>query len=588
MSYEEACDLIVTHAKKASRYFNDGRLEIANREKENARRAFRTATEIDESHPQAYLNMANFLLNTQELEESVHYWDMASNMVGNKDRNLREYVESRRKRARFGLYSSRRDGAYQDIKNLSQALFWSKKQLEVIPNHPEVHFDRGTMQIMLNRSSDVVISSLKKSQDVSLAGWISDRRARGYACNDAGSQIIYDWSSYTAKYIRVLDSSHKSYVVLLRNIELVGQDGIITHSTRGRKTSSCELFLPSAGIYHNLPRNIPMRMIWLDDDDGDKNRILDHERPVHDYTKGKSRNFYSGSAAAKTPILERAASVVQYASMAYYHWVAEGLGRLLLLLPHLKTKPDMFLILPNSPAHEAKNHFIVQYVRMVAPFLFTPSNRTRIIWYNAESLSPIDTRMRVKKLYYANWNPTTTLSHCLVPGEVLRLIRSSLVFEDEKRKRSLVVFCLRTNVSMRVFQDSTGLLNQIRDLTESSSLSFVLFEGNKSVKKQIDLFSRAAIVVGVHGGAFGNIVFCAPQTLVIEIGFQTPQTDHYAHISNELNLEYHRVEAMTDGDFSVSSEFVYIDQESSNSIAWRVEKRLKAEFIKNGDDDNEL
>ena len=500
MSYDEACDLIVTHAKKASQYFNAGHVEMANREKERAREAFGTAIEIHRSPIQAYLNMANFLLNTQELEESVQYWDIAFKMVGN-DQELRDYVKSRRKRARFGLYSSRRDRAYQDVKNLTQALFWSTKQLEVIPNHPEVHFDRGTMQIMVNESSDVVVSSLRKSQDISLAGWISDRRSRGYKCTDIESDIIYDWSSYEGKIVRVLDSSHESYVALLRNVELVGQDGVITHSTRGRKTLSCEIFLPSAGIYYNLPRNLPMRMVWLDDDEeNDGEKIPDHARPVHDYTKGKARNFYIGDAAAsRTPMLERAASVVQYASLSYYHWVTEGLGRFMLLLPYLETKSDMFLILPNSPVDEARDHFIVQYVRMVAPFLFTPSNRTRIVWYNSESISPIDTRMRVKKLYYANWNPETTVSHCLVPGRVLRLIRSSLVFVEEKRRRSLVIFCLRTNVSMRKFQDSTGLLSRIRDVvTESSKLSLVLFEGNKSVKEQIDMFSHAAIVVGVR------------------------------------------------------------------------------------------
>ena len=92
----------------------------------------------------------------------------------------------------------------------------------------------------------------------------------------------------------------------------------------------------------------------------------------------------------------------------------------------------------------------------------------------------------------------------------------------------------------------------------------------------------------VHGGSLANIVFCQPETLVFEIGFQTPQTNHYAHISNELNLEYHRVDALTDEDFSVSSEFVYIDQESSDRIVRRVEQRVEEEFLDDGNVNDEL
>ena len=37
----------------------------------------------------------------------------------------------------------------------------------------------------------------------------------------------------------------------------------------------------------------------------------------------------------------------------------------------------------------------------------------------------------------------------------------------------------------------------------------------------IALFSGAAAVVGVHGGALANIVFCAKNTLIVELGFDS-------------------------------------------------------------------
>ena len=579
-SYNDACDKIILHAKKASQYYNNGRLESAMKEKENAKFAFRTARSLNAEHPQAYLNMANFLLNTNELEESIKYWDIVTEMVG-EDENLRRYVNSRKTRARFGLFSSRRDESYNEEKNLTNALFWNSKQLEVLPNHPEVHFDRALLKIMLNMSSEDVEMSLRKSHDISLRGWISDRRASGYKCVESKSNIIYDWRLYTGRALSVLnhtvsysekeEEEDESYVAMLRKVEIVGQDGVITQSNR--KTETCEIFLPSANIYHNLPRNLPMRMVWINNEE----EIPDHDLPMHDYTKGESPNFARNSVVTRRT-LDRAASVVQYASMSYYHWVMEGLGRLLLLLPYLKKDKTLSIILPNS--QEVRTHFIVQYVKLVAPFLFTPQNESRIVWYDSSSLAPIDVRVRVKKLYYANWNSSSVMkrsriAHCLTPGHVLRHIRSSLVVKKNIQDRNLIVFCLRTNVSMRKFQDTkTRLLEQLREMKMESVFELVLFEGKKDVRDQVDIFSRAAIVVGVHGGSLSNIVFCAPETIVFEIGFQTPQTDHYAHAARELNLEYYRLEALTDNDFSVSSEYVHISNESSDFVLERIQKEI--------------
>ena len=36
-------------------------------------------------------------------------------------------------------------------------------------------------------------------------------------------------------------------------------------------------------------------------------------------------------------------------------------------------------------------------------------------------------------------------------------------------------------------------------------------------KEQVDLFHNAECIVGLHGGGFGNIVFCKPGTKIIEL-----------------------------------------------------------------------
>jgi len=41
--------------------------------------------------------------------------------------------------------------------------------------------------------------------------------------------------------------------------------------------------------------------------------------------------------------------------------------------------------------------------------------------------------------------------------------------------------------------------------------------GTMSVLEQIELFSNADVVIGTHGAGLANILFCKPNTKVIEI-----------------------------------------------------------------------
>ena len=55
------------------------------------------------------------------------------------------------------------------------------------------------------------------------------------------------------------------------------------------------------------------------------------------------------------------------------------------------------------------------------------------------------------------------------------------------------------------------------------------------------LFSRAVAVVGVHGGALSNILFCRDGTLIVEIAPRSVQSWHYAHAAAALGFEQVRV-----------------------------------------------
>ena len=59
---------------------------------------------------------------------------------------------------------------------------------------------------------------------------------------------------------------------------------------------------------------------------------------------------------------------------------------------------------------------------------------------------------------------------------------------------------------------------------------------------QIYLFQNAKIIIGAHGAAFANLVFCEPSTKVIEIRPSNQSNNNYKRISQVANLNYRLIE----------------------------------------------
>ena len=67
-----------------------------------------------------------------------------------------------------------------------------------------------------------------------------------------------------------------------------------------------------------------------------------------------------------------------------------------------------------------------------------------------------------------------------------------------------------------------------------------------SFKKQIDLFKNSSIIIGAHGAAFSNIIFCKSGTKIIEIIPADHPNRKCERISKILKLRYFRVESIPD------------------------------------------
>ena len=61
-----------------------------------------------------------------------------------------------------------------------------------------------------------------------------------------------------------------------------------------------------------------------------------------------------------------------------------------------------------------------------------------------------------------------------------------------------------------------------------------------SFSEQVDLFSNASYVVGLHGAGFANTVFCKPNTKILEFK-PINAGDMYKNLASKCDLNYKEI-----------------------------------------------
>lgn len=117
----------------------------------------------------------------------------------------------------------------------------------------------------------------------------------------------------------------------------------------------------------------------------------------------------------------------------------------------------------------------------------------------------------------------------------IRIIRDAFshIFKDsEKENQGLYI---SRGVSRRSFLNET----EVATLMEQLGLRVIQPE-RLGLEEQIKLFASASTIVGPHGAGLTNIVFCSPNTRVIELALQTRAIQTFEVISRFCDLKYTR------------------------------------------------
>lgn len=535
--YDRHCNIMIQFAQQAAAAFNSGDNIAASHFIESVHTAYKAAVALYPDEPQAYLNMAVFLTNTHKYDESIAEFEVARKKIGS-NRQADMQIQLGIRRAKFQKYSKLRDEAYQQGKgNIPVAHDWALKQLSVTMDPQRINHDVATVEVMMCEYNTTMcakaVSHFKGAAYGCQGHYLQERMPEGkrrMACLHSHLCVgnftkLKDFTRI--EEIRELHRESASgepngvfFNFIADGVTVHGADGVLTFEEAGH----CSIALTNPDVYTNIARSLPVK------------------------SPNGERSPPEGPPTVAIEDGRNVLLLTQFSGAAFYHWMCEGLPRLVAAKQHLSNFDTYTLLLPTTPSGA-----IPGFIEATFQSLFTELTNERIghrgVSYVKENSVAIT--------YHAQDCPTnedgsisphcSSLSH---PG-LLAAARDALVEalpprDNSNKGRPYVLVAGRDkDVTMRNF-DAEGLVSAITKVA-SATHDVKLFESSQhSLLDSLALFNGAAVVVGVHGGALANIMACSGATSLVEIGFSTVGAQHYKHVAQSLGMPYHRVRVVPD------------------------------------------
>jgi hypothetical protein len=115
----------------------------------------------------------------------------------------------------------------------------------------------------------------------------------------------------------------------------------------------------------------------------------------------------------------------------------------------------------------------------------------------------------------------------------LDFLRSRLGVHSSKNER-IKIYISRKNAYQRKLLNEDEIINFLK-----GEGYLIVFAEDLSFEQQINLFANADVVISPHGSGLSNIVYCPPNTKVIELFYGDFIVPCYWLIAKQLKLEYY-------------------------------------------------
>jgi capsular polysaccharide biosynthesis protein len=154
-----------------------------------------------------------------------------------------------------------------------------------------------------------------------------------------------------------------------------------------------------------------------------------------------------------------------------------------------------------------------------------------------------DSLIATEIAYLPLWAPKdpdvgdTEVPYRMPRANLLATRRAFLPVFPAPEKRQTVVHLSRAGFKQRDMKNERGFVDLLRKNFGDNVVTFIAEKS--TLAATLSVFSHAAVIVGVHGGAFSNLIFCGEGTKVLELMPEDHPKMFYYHLSTALVLEYH-------------------------------------------------
>jgi hypothetical protein len=207
----------------------------------------------------------------------------------------------------------------------------------------------------------------------------------------------------------------------------------------------------------------------------------------------------------------------------YYHWVCEVLGRLALLEIGGVEYDWLYVGMPKKFMKETLRLWGVNFEKIIEP-----TDEQFCIEADELILPSMVINTSVGHAHAGNFQHPVTLQY----------VKDKLLAGANKENIDCSKFSSKVFISRKDSYNARRILNEDAIFELFQKKDFERYELSKmSVPEQIILFAHAEIVVSEQGSGLTNVLFCRPNTIVVEI-FQALIDNCFWWMSNALDLQY--------------------------------------------------
>lgn len=197
---------------------------------------------------------------------------------------------------------------------------------------------------------------------------------------------------------------------------------------------------------------------------------------------------------------------------AYYHKWFDGFIQLHYL--HQFRKKIVVIVPDNVPANFKE--------------LLTYFNNDFEFIYKKSRFIKLPNLLKFKHISWAKHAP-------IITPDTAHFFKERILNKNSEIKTYDKIFIGRKNITTRKIINNDVVIALFEDFDFK-----VVYLEDYSISEQAYLFNNANYIAGLHGAGFTNLIFCKPNTKVLELQNLANVTTYFM-ISNQLNLKYHYV-----------------------------------------------